>query len=108
MDDHSFDRLARRLGQSDSRRSVVKSLLGIGAVTATAVVAHSPVGAARRGFTGPKFPCTPNCDGLNCGSNGCGGTCACAAGRICLPNGTCGLPCVSSPPCQQQDRKSVV
>jgi hypothetical protein len=40
--------------------------------------------------------CTPNC-ARKCGgvADGCGGTCtgACDAGRVCLSNGTCAVPC---------------
>jgi hypothetical protein len=34
--------------------------------------------------------CTPNCTGMECGSDGCGGSCgACASGQECSPNGFC-------------------
>ena len=35
-------------------------------------------------------PCTPNCSGKQCGSNGCGGSCGqCASGQQCNVNGQC-------------------
>ncbi|MFT4040098.1 MAG: hypothetical protein QM692_18100 [Thermomicrobiales bacterium] len=32
--------------------------------------------------------CTPQCDGVSCGDDGCGGTCACAPGTVC-DSGVC-------------------
>jgi hypothetical protein len=46
--------------------------------------------------------CTPNC-ARKCGGvdDGCGGTCtgACDAGRVCLSNGTCAVPCPTGTEC---------
>jgi hypothetical protein len=42
--------------------------------------------------------CVPDCG--TCGAaDGCGGTCTnCPAGRICLDNGTCAVPCPNGGP----------
>jgi peptidoglycan/xylan/chitin deacetylase (PgdA/CDA1 family) len=37
-------------------------------------------------------PCTPSCAPGSCGDNGCGGTCACAGGEVCLADQTCCHP----------------
>ena len=37
-------------------------------------------------------PCTPACVGLNCGSDGCGGTCGTCAGTTVCNGGTCCTP----------------
>ncbi len=36
--------------------------------------------------------CVPSCAPGTCGVDGCGGTCACAAGAVCLTNLTCCVP----------------
>jgi len=36
--------------------------------------------------------CTPSCAPGTCGSNGCGGTCACGSGSVCTSNQTCCTP----------------
>ena len=43
----------------------------------------------------PPETCTPSCGGRICGGeDGCGGSCgACAAGQLCLDNGSCGTTC---------------
>ena len=51
--------------------------------------------------------CTPSCDGLLCGDDGCGGSCgACEAGNVCHA-GSCALACdldSASPVCAQFHR----
>ncbi len=44
--------------------------------------------------TGCPGGCCPRCDGTSCGagSDGCGGTCACAAGSACSSASTCCMP----------------
>lgn len=54
MDDRRFDALTRRLGQNGSRRSLLKSLIGLGGLAATGAVLRD-VEAARRGFSGPSL-----------------------------------------------------
>lgn len=91
MDDRRFDALTRALGRSNSRRTWLKGLLGLGGVAATGAILRDTE-AARRGFAGPAlptppidpFPCRPSCNGLTCGPNGCGGTCACPGGGNCI------------------------
>jgi len=43
--------------------------------------------------------CQPNCDGKDCGANGCGGVCGeCTDGKVCDPdNSTCAVPGVCEP-----------
>lgn len=107
MDDRRFDSLVRSLAAGTSRRRMLKGMLGLGgAAIVGAPGASDHADAARRGFSGPRFPtpCVPNCAGSNCGSDGCGGTCGqCApVGAICFEGlcfGLCdpseGLPCCS-------------
>lgn len=59
MDDRDFDSIAKRAAGGSSRRTLLKALFGIGAVTATGAVVHGQADAARRGFSGPKFPWDP-------------------------------------------------
>jgi hypothetical protein len=100
MDDRRFDALVRSLASGASRRAVLKGMLGLGgAAVASAAGLPDHAHAARRGFTGPRIPtpCVPNCDGTTCGSNGCGGTCSCDQGLLCIFDaGLCGRIC---PPC---------
>src|SRR5205823_459717 len=37
-------------------------------------------------------PCAPSCAAGSCGSNSCGGTCACASGSVCTSSQTCCQP----------------
>src|SRR4051812_36271527 len=43
--------------------------------------------------------CAPSCAPGACGSDGCGGTCACASGSVCLSNQTCCAPACASGTC---------
>ena len=52
MDDRRFDALTRQLGRGGSRRTLLKTLIGLGGVAATGVVLHD-TDAARRGYSGP-------------------------------------------------------
>lgn len=86
MDDRQFDGIARAIAAARSRRQLLKSLIGFGAVAAS-VAAVQESEAARRGYGGPPktvIGCQPQCDGNFCGPNGCGGTCACRFGCFCL------------------------
>ena len=40
--------------------------------------------------------CITNCPSGNCGSDGCGGTCKCPDGKVCV-NGSCAVPIKSTP-----------
>jgi len=58
------------------------------------------------GGDNPPPSCTPNCAGKQCGSNGCGGTCApgCAAGYECNSTFNCSLiPCTNDTGCDKRD-----
>lgn len=56
MNDRRFDTMSKRLGSGVSRRTVLKAMLGIGALSTTAALVQDQTEAARRGFSGPKFP----------------------------------------------------
>ena len=56
MDNWRFDRLTKRLARPRTRRQMLKGLLGLGAVSAGAELASNRTDAARRGFSGPRFP----------------------------------------------------
>lgn len=106
MEDDRFDRLTRELACTPGRRGVLKGILGlVGIATATSVAHPGATEAARRGFSGPKFPTPPpacpaghtwcgsacvdtSADPANCGSCGttCGGGGICVAGscQTCL------------------------
>jgi hypothetical protein len=52
MDDRRFDALVRHLGRGGSRRTLLRTLIGIGGVAATGAVLND-TDAARRGYSGP-------------------------------------------------------
>jgi hypothetical protein len=109
MDDRNFDDLAKRLASSRSRRSLVKSFLGLGAATVAGGALAAETDAARRGYGGPKprstvVPGPPTCSPLTCyGCHACvNGVCTdqpktncydhtdqCMA-AYCYPDGGCG------------------
>ena len=94
MDDRRFDALVRSLAAANTRRQVLKGVLGLSVgLGATTVARHTE--AARRGYSGPQLPtppapCVPICDGTICGvQDGCGGTCVCGSGHYCSNGGCC-------------------
>ena len=98
MDDRQFDGWAREVATATNRRQIVKRLFALGAVVAGVAVQHDGE-AARRGYSGPPIPpvgCQPQCVGNSCGSNGCGGTCACRFGCFCLAGAATGFPNASA------------
>lgn len=101
MDDDRFDDVAKAFAARRNRRDVLKRLLGLGVAAGAAVVGTGTADAARRGFSGPKVPCTPTCGPDSCGaSDGCGDVCtSCSDGKICLENGTCAEPCAVDADC---------
>jgi hypothetical protein len=123
MDDRRFDSIARSLAEGHSRREVLKGLLGLGGVAAAGIaIASGDVEAARRGFSGPTIPtpppppptpvplpptptatgpaCVPNCDGVTCGDDGCGGSCGSCSGSTQCIAGDCFRTCnPASPSC---------
>ena len=56
---------------------------------------HTPISGACNG-TGVCYSgtcCTPQCGGVDCGDDGCGGSCGtCPGGTTCQPDGTCVAP----------------
>jgi hypothetical protein len=68
MDGSRFDRLTREFGTRISRRSLIAKTLGLGGAAVVASQSASGAEAARRGFSGPKFPiCTgPRCEAARC------------------------------------------
>lgn len=74
MESRRFDALTRKLGSATNRRTTLKGLLGFAAASAGAVRLTPGADAARRGFSGPRWPmqepCTGDCDvSCNCGPN---------------------------------------
>ncbi len=54
---------------------------------------NGPTGNGTPNGSALSGPCTPNCAGLQCGSDGCGGSCGtCASGQTCS-NGVCTAAC---------------
>lgn len=106
MDEQRFDRLTKSLANRRSRRSALQGLVALGAAALGSQLSGHGVNAARRGFSGPRFPwdtiepgpCQPFCSVGMCGvPNGCGGMCACDSSKHCIL-GACAKPC-GSPPC---------
>ena len=93
MDDRRFDSVTRAMANGASRRSVIKALLGLGALAGAGSVLHE-ADAARRGFAGPPIlkptptPPISDCDGLSCNGDCCDpDETICCNGFCC--NGTC-------------------
>lgn len=114
MDDSTFDWMARALGSGVSRRSVVKTMLGIGGAVA-GFASAGETDAARRGFPGPNLPLalpTPTCTPKTCADypgqcatlldNGCGGPLDCS--NSCQPPSVCnGTTCIEPGTCTAAD-----
>lgn len=56
MDDRRLTTLVQSLGRMRNRRTVLKGLFGVGASATAAYGMAGKTDAARRGFSGPKFP----------------------------------------------------
>src|SRR4051812_49506406 len=69
-----------------SKRAMSSNFI-IGVAAAVILIALSSCRTAEDGN-----PCTPSCAPGTCGGDGCGGTCACASGALCLANQTCCTP----------------
>ncbi len=116
MDQSRFDRLTRVLAQSTSRRTALRTLLGLGGVTVTGTILFRDADAARRGTSGPTAPtaqptlpppptatqapptqvpptATASCAGVLCSDGCCDGSCT--ATGVCCPAGStvCGPDC---------------
>jgi hypothetical protein len=58
------------------------------------------VGGATDPFWVCMMPCTPDCTGKDCGSDGCGGSCGdCSNGQVCDASGACVAGGVLGDPC---------
>jgi hypothetical protein len=99
MEQHLFDRLARRFARSPDRRSVVRAIAVL--VLGAFVAAPTPAAAKRkkkgnRNKRKKRPTCVPACDGRLCGADdSCGGTCdegECPPGFVCV-EGTCQDDC---------------
>ena len=85
MNGRHFDSLTKSVATRTNRRSLLAGLLGISAGIAVTAVAPDSADAARRGFSGPRFPpFTPTTICLEDGSS-------CGDGAIC-----CSACCVSA------------
>jgi len=81
VDETRFDALTRSLAGARSRRTLIRSMLSLGGGIVAVGAGRQVTDAARRGYAGP---CLPSCREVACGqSDGCGGTCGCAAGLMC-------------------------
>ncbi len=76
MDDVAFDRLARRLGGAESRRTAVRTVAALGA----SVLAGRAMGVSAQGIA----PAGGGCKGKRCNSDK-----NCGRGLICGGNGKC-------------------
>ncbi|TXG86767.1 MAG: twin-arginine translocation signal domain-containing protein [Thermomicrobiales bacterium] len=130
MDDRRFDQFTRSIAGATSRRGFLGRLLGVaGATGALVALAPGDANAARRGYSGPKFPkptpdpdpcqgltgpCTANaqcCQGFCEQGLGSGGTCQLCDATICgdfvctdllwdpFNCGSCGYICGSGRSC---------
>jgi hypothetical protein len=105
MDERRFDALARAIGKSGSRRSLMKGLLGIGGTVVAGRFA-SDVEAARRPTPTPKPPSCPGnqvpcSDGCCCpdGSTRCGPACCPIGQAECCDNACCYGRCLGEEVC---------
>lgn len=99
MDERVFDELVRSMAAGANRRQVLRTLAGMCVALGGAAMTRSGE-AARRGFSGPTLPtppidpgpCRPDCNGLTCGPDGCGGTCRCPGDANCICLAASGIP----------------
>lgn len=95
MDANRFDALAKDVAGQKSRRRMLAGLLGLAGGIAVSAVSTGDAGAARRGYSGPKFTATSMCApvGDPCASaeNCCSLCCVSGGGgpAQCVPEGTC-------------------
>ncbi|HET9662260.1 MAG TPA: hypothetical protein VFP05_18180 [Thermomicrobiales bacterium] len=90
MDDRRFDSVTQAFAKSGSRRALLKALLGFGAVAAASMTAIDDVDAARRGYSGPRFPIEPplsECPGLECNGQCCDQHDTVCCGGFCCSGG---------------------
>jgi hypothetical protein len=122
VDAKRFDNVLRSLFAAPSRRDVARTLAGLimtGALGARFAAEDTEAKKGKRRKKKKKKGCQPNCDGRNCGSDGCSGTCGtcgacqscqggrcqshCTAAQQCLAHQSCALTCTipnsSKPAC---------
>ena len=107
MDDRRFDALARAIGQSGSRRGLIKAALGLGGIAAFGGMArHDEIEAARRptptprpvSCPGEQVPCGTNCCCPD-GSSKCGSACCPDGAAECCDNACCYGECYGEELC---------
>ncbi|HET9659156.1 MAG TPA: hypothetical protein VFP05_02425 [Thermomicrobiales bacterium] len=104
MDDRRFDALVRSLASGQSRRTVLKGLLGLGGLAAGAGVQVAD--AARRPAPNPTVPKCPGrqtWNGVICGcptgSDQCGAECCDTGVSVCCDNACCHGECYGEELC---------
>jgi hypothetical protein len=111
MDGSTFDKWTRMFAQRRSRRTVIKGAAGVAAAVAVTRVAADEAWAApeRQACVNGQdclfandtcvsgfCICTPDCDALTCGDDGCGGTCGtCSGADTCYLGNCCTPTCIS-------------
>jgi hypothetical protein len=93
MDDDRFDQFTRTFARSGSRRTLLKSLLGLGGVAAAGAALHD-ADAARRGYAGPPIPAPRptepplgECIALECNGQCCDRHATVCCGGFCCTGG---------------------
>jgi hypothetical protein len=93
MDRSRFDAFTRALARKTSRRTALKTLIGLGGLTSTRAVLPDAE-AARRGYSGPPFPAPRpteppigDCDSLECNGQCCGRLDTVCCGGLCCTGG---------------------
>jgi hypothetical protein len=112
MEGRGFDDFVRRLAEGQSRRSVLRGLVGGGAAL-VAARAGSSLAAPKDKVTICHRPGTVDEETLSVANSavqahlghgdslGACSTCDCAEDLICLDNGTCARPCTDSAECEE-------
>lgn len=95
MESERFDALTRRMGNATDRRAALKGLLGLGAATIGVARLSSGANAARRGYSGPRWPEPEPCAG-DCGESE---SCDCSPNHTCI-GGLCFLSCTDACGCE--------
>ncbi len=107
MDDRTFDTLAKTFASRQTRRSLLRNLLGIGGAATVAAVASRSSGSAQIAGPGPQITPIPICPPSRmCGTDCCGlsetccnGVCCSGAEQCCDPPGTASPICLPDDAC---------